>query len=222
MAQKRNRKKTEAATTTSEAVVPESEAPVVSGFTVTNAIEAAFPDDVKKVFDEAAAQYNGGTLIPVALLATQVVSGTNYAFLVQDAIGEPQYQVMIAWQDPEGNVTLTSIQEIDLAADEFGGEMPQGVTGGWQIADQTYAAPNKTDMEVLSNATEGSENYELVANLATQIVAGTNYKLLVKVHDVQQSGDPATKLFVKTIYQDLDGKCEVLDSVEFNVADYNK
>ena len=195
---------------------------MVGGYEITESPAAVLPDDLQAIFDEAAGQWNGGELKAIALLGTQVVSGTNYAFLAQSSLGGPKYHIAFVYKDLDGNVKLSKVADIDVAAAEFGGAMETGIPGGWQIADNTYAAPNRVDAEVLMEAQAElvGANYELIANLATQIVAGTNYRFLCKTTPVTQ--DPAATLTIVTIYKDLDGKVSITDVQDFNVAEYNQ
>ena len=55
---------------------------------------------------------------PVALLATQVVAGTNYCFLrrttVVDSDEQPSYQIVYIWQNPAGDVQALEVQDIEF------------------------------------------------------------------------------------------------------------
>ena len=81
---------------------------------------APIPDDAQNAFDKATETYEGNILNLMALLGTQVVSGTNYAFLCHSTIAssEPAYsiiQVVTVYQDLEGKATITNICNLDAA-----------------------------------------------------------------------------------------------------------
>ena len=90
-----------------------------------------------------------------------------------------------------------------------------GMVGGWTRAD----SPVITDelAELFSKATEdllGAE-YEPVAYIAHQIVSGTNHLFLARSNMAVQ--DPSEHYVLVTIYENLEGKTEILDVVDTGV-----
>ena len=80
---------------------------------------AVIPQDAKDVFDKATAELDGNELEPMALLGTQVVAGTNYAFLCYSTLQTEEtinsIQVVTVYADLEGNAEVTNICTIDPA-----------------------------------------------------------------------------------------------------------
>lgn len=72
---------TEAATTAAEAETSASEGGDVITGGITDAASPVVPDEVKTVFDKAAATLTGVGYEPVAYLGSQVVAGTNHFLL---------------------------------------------------------------------------------------------------------------------------------------------
>ncbi len=76
-------------------------------------------EDLEEIFRKAVEGLLGVDYTPAALVATQVVNGTNYCFLCEAAVvypgAETGYKLVYVWQDSEGNVTLGEI--VDLAAE---------------------------------------------------------------------------------------------------------
>ena len=212
---------TEAAVSAAEAAA-DTEAEIVGGYEITESPEAVLDDELKAVFEEAAAQWDGaGGMKPVALLGTQIVSGTNYAFLAQNICdGKVKYLVAIVYQDLKGGVELSKVTDIEVTAENFGAPTENGLAGGWQIAENNYAAPNRTDMEILADAEQGLTDTpsQLIAKLGQQVVSGMNYICLCKTAANEE--EPYGKLMMVTVYQDLDGKSEITDSADFNIADF--
>ncbi len=68
--------------------------------------EAAIPDEAAEAFGKAA----GGDTVPMALLATQVVAGTNYAFLCRN---DDSVQVVTVYADLDGNAEITNTYTLD-------------------------------------------------------------------------------------------------------------
>lgn len=77
------------------------------------------PQDAKDVFDKAVKNLEGTELEPVALLGTQVVAGTNYAFLCFSTLQKDEtingIQVVKVYEDLDGNAEVTNICTVDPA-----------------------------------------------------------------------------------------------------------
>lgn len=98
----------------------EEAAPAAGGWQIPEQITAAeIPEDAKAAFDKAVEEFTGNELTPMALLGTQVVAGTNYAFLCHSKLvtAEPveSIQVVIVYEDLDGNATITSINTVDVS-----------------------------------------------------------------------------------------------------------
>ena len=87
---------------------------VVGGWTVTEG--AALSDEAKAALDKALEGLTGVSYEPVALLGTQVVSGTNYCILCQvtpvvpDA--KPAWALVYVYADLEGNAEIMNVYEL--------------------------------------------------------------------------------------------------------------
>ena len=77
------------------------------------------PQDAKDVFDKAVENLDGNELEPMALLGTQVVAGTNYAFLCFSTLQTEEtihgIQVVTVYEDLDGNAKITNIGTVDPA-----------------------------------------------------------------------------------------------------------
>lgn len=77
------------------------------------------PQEAKDVFDQAAENLDGNELEPIALLGTQVVAGTNYAFLCFNTLQTEEaingIQVVTVYADLGGNAEITNICTVDPA-----------------------------------------------------------------------------------------------------------
>ena len=75
-------------------------------------------EDIRKICDKAFEELEGVRYTPIALLGTQVVAGTNYQVLcaaevvVPDA--ETEYVVVTIYEDLEGNVEITDIEDLPV------------------------------------------------------------------------------------------------------------
>lgn len=95
--------------------------PMTGGWQVPDEITAVeVPDDALAAFNKAMEGFTGNDLTPMALLGTQVVAGTNYAFLCRSKLvtADPveSIQVVIIYEDLEGNTTISEIKTVDLGA----------------------------------------------------------------------------------------------------------
>lgn len=71
---------------------------------------------VKAVFDKAMEELVGVSYVPIELLATQTVAGTNYAILCKAQVvvpGAEEYEAVVyIYEDLEGNATVSDIVDV--------------------------------------------------------------------------------------------------------------
>jgi hypothetical protein len=76
------------------------------------------PDELA-VFDKAIEGLMGVKYEPVLLLGTQVVAGTNYAFLCKGTVvypdALPYWYILYVYEDLQGNVKVLDIENLELA-----------------------------------------------------------------------------------------------------------
>ena len=114
--EKKDEKATEAAT---EAKVDATEAEPISGGW-TDAKSPVITPEIKAMFDKLNETMTGAQYVPVALLQTQVVAGTNYRVLCKEAIVLPDavttYSIVTVYEDLEGKAEITDVQNSDVEA----------------------------------------------------------------------------------------------------------
>ncbi len=80
---------------------------------------AVIPEEAQAAFDKASADLADGAPALEALLATQVVSGTNYMFLCSGDLGgefpDRYQQVVIVYAGLDGNAQITNVCTLDPA-----------------------------------------------------------------------------------------------------------
>jgi hypothetical protein len=204
---------------------------LVGGWQAFGETTLACTDEEKAIFDKAVDGLDGVNYEPVRVLGTQVVAGTNYAFLARGTTvaAEPvtQWYVLVAYRDLDGNVSLTSVQPIELAEPKVTDEATSdNIAGGWAINDsvgsslesQTQLEPQEAD-EAFTTASDSYDGITLhpLTTLGTQLVSGTNY--LVLCEGVPEGGTNA-QLYLATIYADLDGGAQITDMRGFNLLGY--
>ena len=171
----------------------EEKAPaVVGGWTISE--DTALTEEARAAFEKAMEGLTGVGYEPVALIGTQVVSGTNYCILceartiVPDAV--PYYALVYVYADLKGGAELLNIAALNIgdiaetgeikAADPASGNL----LGGWKL-------DRESTVEV-----DGA-----LLHLASQLVNGTNHCVLC------QGGKLAF------VYESLDGKTELKSEV---------
>lgn len=81
----------------------------------TEAQDSTITPELQTIFDKAFEGMVGASYKPIKLLATQVVSGTNYKFLAEQttvtANPETKKVVVEIYEDAQGNVSVTEITD---------------------------------------------------------------------------------------------------------------
>ena len=204
--------------------------PLAGGWELYANGAAALPEDVQAAFEKAAETYTEGNLVPVAYVASQVVAGTNYMILCQEASDADApagaYQMVIVYSGFDGSAEIINSASFDLTA-YTGGEdteiSAEQLAGGWQAAEELSSAAIPQEAEdAFGKAAEKllGNDLEPLALLGTQIVAGTNYAFLCR--STLQTSEPVRGIQVVTVYQDLEGNAEIISICTVDPAGYNE
>ena len=171
-------------------------------------------EEHKKIFKEATGKLDGYFYTPVALLATQVVSGTNYVFLCKSTIeGHNAAQTMkytYIYVDLPGNASFKGDKDLTLLGAD--GELKPG---GWEAATDTKITDEVK--KIVINASEKRIGVELepIAYLGSQVVAGKNHAILCKSTPVAR--EAAGTYVIITVYQDLQGNCKITETKDVDI-----
>ena len=200
------------------------EAPAIDGGWEYQPLDEVHLDaDAQKIFDNAAKGADAQKYTPVAVLATQVVAGMNYAFLCETDANT--WHIVAVYNDLQDKASIISDEEIDVAnvkvaeTDQPGGD--ENLVGAWEVVmPEGPAVISETSWIAFDDAMEGSAGLDLVpqATLGSQVVAGTNYRYLCAGQPVVQ--DPSTSLYIVDVYSDLDGKSQISDVKYFDLLSY--
>lgn len=99
-------------------IAPVSAEQLTGGWEIAAAEDSTLPEDVQAAFEKATEALLGATYTPVALLATQIVAGTNYCVLCQIAPvvpdPVPKWALVYIYADLEGKVEITNIYDLDV------------------------------------------------------------------------------------------------------------
>ena len=171
-------------------------------------VSILLPEEEQAIFDQAAP--DGCTLIYT--LATQVVAGVNYAFLARNEEG---WAVIRMYRNLQGEVTLAGVAPIDVANIRTAEEaLPADLVGGWSVHGTGKPAMLPTEEAESAYETAviaAGRNLKPVALLATQLVAGTNDRVLA-----EEDG----ALYIVTVYRPLTGDAAVTEILPFDLLAY--
>ena len=193
----------------------EGEKQVMGGWTIPESTEIT--EEHKKIYKNAISKYDGtgSSHEPVALLATQVVAGTNYCFYckstVESSHGPLESMIVYINVNPSGEADII---KTDRELIPGYGE----AVGGWQYAKDT--AVTEDVKKVLAKATETltGATYEPVIYMGSQLVSGTNHMILCKMAPSVKELNGATSYVMVTVYENLEGKCEITETKDYNLG----
>lgn len=139
----------------------------------TPSADPTITDELKAIFEAGTDTLTGISYVPVAYMGSQVVAGTNHAFLCQTASAypgvegmknAPAYAMVYLYEDLSGKVSILSIADLDVGAYcEYGpvegddtsadGAPAEDVPADdATVADE--AAPEETESDALAEALE--------------------------------------------------------------------
>lgn len=177
----------------------------------------------KAVFDKALEGLVGVNYVPAAYLGSQVVAGTNYCFLAQATVvypgAQPYYVLVYIYQDLEGNAQIMNFADMPVVPNENGtaSAVEEMTSGGWFYTESYEITDEiKAKFGAALNSYGYLAVYEPVANLAEQVVAGTNRCLLVRFTERIPDALPEYKLMY--VYEALDGTAEMLNVLDFDLG----
>ena len=86
----------------------------------TPSADPAVTEELQAVLDKGLEGLVGVRYTPVAYLGSQVVAGTNHAFLCQATVvypgAEPYYTIVYLYEDLQGNVSVMNIADFDFGS----------------------------------------------------------------------------------------------------------
>ena len=166
-------------------------------------------DDVAALLEKASADNLGAEYVPTAYIAKQLVSGTNYLVLCEitpvtpDAVGH--YSLVYIYEDLQGSVSITDIKDADC-------ETPsEGLMGGWTaVSDPTVTKEAKSALNKAAKDLP-DYNYTPLALVSTQVVAGTNYRILCEVSE--KGSEP--RFEIVEVFSPLEGNAVISHAYAF-------
>ncbi|MCR5450901.1 MAG: lipocalin family protein [Solobacterium sp.] len=200
-------------------------AEIPGGWTVNTDFNTLMTDDDLTRIETVLAEFVGTGFTPAQVIATQVVNGTNYAYL---ALGETvtadpvsSYYVLVVNETPSKEVSLINIKKIDLA-DIRTKDSNETLLGGWQATGtgKPGMLPGQEAQESFDKACESLEDGLMlnpVVLLGTQVAAGTNYAALCRG---RRDGEDDYTLYVTKWFSSVDGTSEITSNELFDLEYY--
>lgn len=194
------------------------------GWSVSKARYSFLNKDQKVTFKKAINEMTGVSYKPVAVLAKQVVAGTNYIYLAQGktvtAKPKSAWYILSAYKALDNEVSLNSSKKINLSKIKTNkNPRTETTSGGLEIVKvkKSAKALSKKAWKVFKKGTKKYVGYSLrpITLLGTQIVAGKNYRFLCYA-----SGHAGKDIFVVDIYENLKGKCKITLNEPLNLEGY--
>lgn len=180
------------------------------------------PDDsanagAKEAFEKATSNLDGYDYELIACLGSQVVAGTNYSYLVKGTPVTPdsksEYMILVVYEDLEGNASVTGTKGLlDVSADG-------DADGGWSYNQGEVSPAGNSDVKKAFDkamAKIDGADYDPIAYIGSQTVAGTNYALLCSVTPV--TPDAERTFCLVTISEDLNGNAEMTDAADIDLS----
>lgn len=209
-------KETTAETTADTVVEKMSGDKRVGGWSVPK--DTKITEEELKIFNKAIEGLTGVGYEPVAYLGSQVVAGTNHCFLCKSTVIYPgatnRYTLVYIYEKFDGTEEILKFEDVTLPGTADADGTP--IVGGWRYTENPEADDNVT--EVVGKATVkllGAE-YEPVANIGSQVVAGINHAVLCRITAVTPDADAGYSLVY--IYEDLEGNCEVTGTADIELS----
>ena len=163
--------------------------------------------DAKSAFEKAQETLDGFEYEPLAVLAKQIVNGTNYCILCRGrfAVENARTEMMLVYiyEDLNGNASVTGIRTLINTTNVF---------GGWSANEGDISLDQNEDVRTaFEKAMEGltGASYEPVAYIGSQLVSGRNYMILCRETIVIP--DANSKYALVKVYADLNGNAEILE-----------
>ena len=200
--------------------------PKVGSWKIPSQFETYLPLDASELFYQATLN-ESEQAFPVALLGKQVVSGTNYMFLVQS---NNEYYVYVIYQNLENKLSITSKKKFDLEKyTNVDKKMDnKDIVGGWSveikkedISSMILEEKTQKIFEAAADKITDKKFYPLTV-LATQQVSGTNYAVIAYGTDKVENSNSTNGVYILTLYKDLKGTSEIVSISNIDLSDYNK
>ena len=222
----------EPVTSGSATVEPESEEDVppvlAGGWEINQTANPSLSEEELDTFNKALEGYADSSFVPVRVLASQVVAGSNYAYLCMDKPdpdnATPGWCVIVVYKDLSGAASITSVKSIDILEPKtLETAAETNLAGGWTISEpggRPIMLPDEEAEAAFENAAAAYTDVDLkaIALLGHQLVAGMNYRVICYGSD--PAGATGTQIYIVEVYADLEGNSSVSSAQLLDLVAY--
>lgn len=201
---------------------------LLGGWSLAQDLSVSLTEEDQARFNKAMEGYTGMGFEPVAVLATQLVAGRNYAYLCKAtpvaSKAIPHWTVVVIYEDLQGAASITNVSDIDLTdLKELDNVDTGAAVGAWEInlpGGKPIMMPNEDAQAAFDTAASKYVGVDLkpLSLLGTQVVAGMNFKYLCYGETVTEN--PVSALYVVDVYKDLDGNAEITNCSVLDLISY--
>ncbi len=206
------------------------EVPVMGGWIVADDMDIT--EEIKAMFEKAAAGKLGVDYVPVAVLGRQVVAGTNWCILARKNVVVPDeptcYALVTVYEDLEGNASITEVKNVEPAnlvdksadpASLFIDEAFVRLPGSWTPVQDVTVTDELKDLFTKALGGLVGADHQPVLLLETQVVSGVNYCFLCKSTPVYPGAQAHyTLVFVNN---DAAGNASLLNIADLDLGVFN-
>ena len=174
------------------------------------------PEDNKEAREafNKANNKDGYMNIPIAVLGSQTVSGTNYSYLCKGRISVPDsewgYFIANVYEDLDGNCEITGTKGL-----------PFDINDGWKSNQNDYELEKNADVErifdeAIKNSTD--KEYEPIAYIAQQPYYDKSYVVFTRTKKLSSDDNKRFNILIFT--EGADGKIELkrVNNVDIGVG----
>lgn len=202
--------------------------PLLGGWSFASDLSISLTEEDQARFDKAIEGLTGMGYEPVAVVASQLVSGKNYAYLCKTtpiaSKAIPRWTIAVVYENLQGEASLTNVSEIDLTDIKVLDSVDaKEAVGAWEIATpggKPIMMPSEDAQAAFDSAAAKYTGVDLkpLSLLGSQVVAGMNYKYLCYGETVTEN--PAAALYIVDVYRDLEGNAEITNCSVLDLLSY--
>ena len=191
---------------------------MVGGWAVCEDNNSRLTDEEKEIFEDALSEMQGLDYEGLAVVATQVVSGTNRAYLAYggEKDGAKGYAVIVVYSNLQGENVMNSLATIDPTDLHIQEPSNEKLMGGWEgvTSGKAWMLPSENAQDSFEQLFTEEEMRNPTALLNTQVVAGVNY--------LAMSVDKQGNVFLTKWYKDLNGNSQILEDGVLDMEYYTQ
>ena len=186
--------------------------------------ESLMSEEIKSIFNRAT---SGKPYKALALLATQVVAGSNYMYLALE--DNASYKIIAIHNNLSNEASIMTVSDFDYTKYTFENfeYQNQTLSGGWNVYTSPMLSSTKNNvldgdvLRVFESATKNLVGavYLPIANLGYLDEDGTKYAILCYGELATANNDEG--IFLVTLYN-TGNTNEIISSAYVNLGDFNK